>query len=425
MEKTLEKSTWTLRDEQYLWHPFSRQTLDHAPTTIVKGSGAYVFDENGNALLDAISSWWVNLHGHTHPAIIESIYQQAQKLEHVIFAEYTHPQAIILAEKLVKILPKGLKRVFYSDNGSTAVETAVKIALQYQGNEKKILAFENGYHGDTFGAMSVAGKNHYNAPFWPYLFEVFKIPPPYQNQEQISWKAFENIVESEEIAAFIFEPLLQGPGGMRSYAMNVLSQMVRRCQEKGILTIADEVMTGFGRTGPLFACEFLDTTPDLLCLSKGLTGGFLPLGATIAKEYLYQAFFAGDGTKNFLHGHSYCGNPLACAAASASIDLLLTEQCAASRRMIEEWHADFKMRLEAHPKILRCEVVGTVLVLEYSNDECSYYSPLKQRLTSFFKSHGVLIRPLGNVLYILPPYCIKTEELNKIYTLIERTLEWI
>ena len=423
MDTTASHSSWALRDQACIWHPFTQAQTAAPPIPILRGKGSYLYSEAGDAYLDAISSWWVNLHGHAHPYIGEKIAAQAKELEHVLFAGFTHPQAVILAERLLKILPIGYSRVFYSDNGSTAVETALKIAFQANGAGKKLLSFEGGYHGDTFGAMAAAGKTHYNRPFWPYLFKVHSIIPPLPGKETESWEAFKKIVNSGEIAAFVFEPLIQGSGEMRLHSREVLDQMVKTCQSEGIITVADEVMTGFGRTGPLFACSHLKTTPDLICLSKGITGGFLPLGATIAKESLFEAFLSPDPSRALLHGHSYTANPLSCAAANASLDLLLQPECSAARKMIEFEHQQFQHQWKNHPKLIRCDVIGIILVIEYQVEKSSYYHPLKMELLEFFQERGILLRPMGNVLYLLPPYCITREELQKIYSAITVTLE--
>ena len=406
-----------------MWHPFTQAQTAPPPLPIVSGKGAYLYSETGDAYLDAISSWWVNLHGHAHPHIAEKIAEQARTLEHVLFAGYTHPQAIILAERLLSLFSHRYSHVFYSDNGSTAVEVALKMAFQAKGGGKKLLSFSNAYHGDTFGAMAAAGKSHYNQPFWPYLFAVHSILPPIFGKEEESWKQFADAIATGEIATFIFEPLIQGAAGMVPHSAKVLSRMIQRCAQEGILTIADEVMTGFGRTGPLFASHCLEEMPDIICLSKGITGGFLPLGATVVKRPIFDAFLSPDPTRAFLHGHSYTANPLACAAANASLDLLLQPECDAARKKIESAHLDFQRKWKNHTKLVRCDVVGTILAIEYRAENASYYHPLKERLTNFFKANGVLVRPLGNVLYLLPPYCISGEELQKIYSLIVITLE--
>jgi adenosylmethionine-8-amino-7-oxononanoate aminotransferase len=406
-----------------VWHPFTQAQTDPFPIPIVKGEGAYLYSENGTAYLDAISSWWTNLHGHAHPYIAQKIAAQAKELEHVIFAGFTHPQAVILAERLLSLLPDGYARVFYSDNGSTAVEVALKMAFQAKGGGKGLLSFHEAYHGDTFGAMAAAGKTHYNRPFWPYLFHVASIPPPLFGKEAESWAAFEEALKSGNIGAFIFEPLIQGAGGMRPTCGQTLAKMILACQAQGIMTIADEVMTGFGRTGPLFACSTLNISPDLICLSKGITGGFLPLGATVTKEHLFNAFLSSDPSRAFLHGHSYTANPLACAAANATLDLLLQPACETARAMIESEHRQFQKTWGEHPKLARCDVLGTILAMEYKTAHGSYDHPLKHQLACFFREEQILIRPLGNILYLLPPYCITRAELGKIYSTIITTLK--
>lgn len=423
METCSTQSSWALRDLSCVWHPFTQAQTETPPIPIVRGQGAYLYSEDGTAFLDAISSWWTNLHGHVHPYIAEKIATQAKRLEHVLFAGFTHPQAVILAERLLSLFENEYSRVFYSDNGSTAVEVALKMALQTKGAGKKLLSFHEAYHGDTFGAMAAAGKTHYNRPFWPYLFQVESIPPPLFGAEAQSWEAFEKVLKTGNIGVFIFEPLIQGSGGMRLYCGKTLTKMIETCQSLGIITIADEVMTGFGRTGPLFACNQLEKSPDLICLSKGITGGFLPLGATIAKEFLFNAFLSPDPSRAFLHGHSYTANPLACAAANASLDLLLHPACKAARIMIESEHRQFQKTWGKHSKLVRCDVLGTILSIEYKIDHGSYHHPLKDQLIEFFRTQQILIRPLGNILYILPPYCINQDELRKIYSTIITTLE--
>jgi adenosylmethionine-8-amino-7-oxononanoate aminotransferase len=423
METHPPLSSWSLRDHSCIWHPFTQAATASPPLPIVKGRGSYLFDESGTAYFDAISSWWVNLHGHAHPYIAEKIAEQARELEHVLFAGFTHPQAIVLAERLLTHLPSGFARVFYSDNGSTAVEVALKIALQIADKHQKVLSFEGAYHGDTFGAMAAAGKSHYNRPFWPYLFQVRSIPPPLFGKEEKSWQLFQQAIQTEELAAFIFEPMIQGAGGMRPYCPEMLDHMIEVCHQQGIATIADEVMTGFGRTGPLFASSRLKNLPDLLCLSKGITGGFLPLGVTVAKEHLFNAFLSPDPQRALLHGHSYTANPLACAAANASLDLLLRPECEEARKMIEMEHRQFLKRWSNHPNIRCSHCLGTILAIEYQVDRASYHHSLKDRLIAFFREHHILIRPLGNVLYLIPPYCTTREDLQKLYSTIAITLE--
>lgn len=412
---------WVLRDSVVIWHPYTQALTAPPPIPIVRGKGAYLYGPSDEAYLDATSSWWVNLHGHAHPKIAEAIAAQAKTLEHVLFGGCTHPQAITFAERLLALLP-GYSKVFYSDNGSTAVETALKMVLQASKGEKTLLSFEGSYFGETFGTMAAAGKTVHNRPFWPYLFPVASIPPPEPGREEESWTAFEQALQSNRIAAFIFEPLIHSWAGMRLHLGEVLARMIRACQERGIFTIADEVMTGFGRTGPLFACSRLGIWPDLLCFSKGITGGFLPLGATVVKEALFNAFLSPDPARALLHGHSYSANPLACAAANASLDLLLRPECSDARKRIEHKHRSAQAKWAGHPKLERVDVLGTILAIEYRVEEASYYNSLKCQLTGHFLQRGILVRPFGNVLHVHPPYCIQEGELQTIYAAIEETL---
>ena len=406
-------------DRACVWHPFTQAKTARAPIPIVRGKGAYLYAAEGQRYLDAISSWWVNLHGHAHPYIVEKIAAQAEVLEHVMFAGFTHDPAVRLASSLLSLLPKAMSKVFYSDNGATAVEVALKMALQYWYNQgidrTEVICFRHGYHGDTFGAMAAAGKNHWNRPFWRHLFDAAMIDPPMRGQEGSSLAQLQAVLERGTAACFIFEPLVLGSGGMHIYPPEGLDRLIQCCKASGVLTIADEVMAGFGRTGPLFACEKLRFAPDLICLSKGITGGFLPLGATVCTEAIFEAFLSEDRQKAFLHGHSYMANPLACSSALASLDLLLKPECALQRERIEALHRAFCQKWGSHPKLKRCEALGTLLVLEYSSAGSSYFDPLGDRLQAFFLSRGILIRPLGNVVYLLPPYCIQEEELRVVF----------
>lgn len=410
-----------------IWHPFTQMQNARTPIPIGKGKGIYLYGEDGKRYLDGISSWWVNLHGHSHPYIIEKIKAQADKLEHVIFADFTHAPAVDLASSLLPLLPGNMSKIFYSDNGSTSVEVALKIALQYWYNKKinrsKIICFKGSYHGDTFGAMSAAGKNGFNKPFWKQMFCVETIDPPIKGQEEESLKQLQAIINKNEIACFIFEPLILGSGGMILYSGDALDRLIQCCKAHDVLTIADEVMTGFGRTGTLFACEQIHEKPDLICLSKGLTGGFLPLGATCCTEKIYNAFLGDHLHQAFLHGHSYTGNPLACSSALASLDLLLEKTCFEQRDMIAASHKAFSEKWRVHPKLKRCESLGTILALEYKTESTSYFQPIRDRLYDFFLKKGLLLRPLGNVLYVMPPYCIQADELEWIYSQIILTLE--
>ncbi len=422
-------------DRESVWHPFTQVQTQDPPIPIVQAQGSYIYSADGKRYIDAISSWWVNLHGHCHPYIANKIKEQAAELEHVLFSGFTHPPAVELARKLLSLLPGKMNKIFYSDNGSTAVEIALKMAFQYWYNKNantkrtKVICFRNSYHGDTFGAMSAAGKNGFNTPFWKYLFEVRSIDPPIAGSEENSISQLRSILSEGESACFIFEPLVLGSGGMIMYAPSALDSLIRLCQEHNVLTIADEVMTGFGRTGSIFACDKLNLSPDLICLSKGLTGGFLPLGATACQQHIFEAFLGDTLNQAFLHGHSYTANPIACSSALASLELLLQSFCTQQREMIGRCHEDFCKKWKGHSRVKRCESTGTILALEYASNEpnlgnqSSYFHPLRDKLYSFFLEKGILLRPLGNVLYILPPYCIQRDELELIYKHISETLE--
>jgi adenosylmethionine-8-amino-7-oxononanoate aminotransferase len=416
----------TERDLDVIWHPYTQMKTAGPPIPIVRGEGVYLIDDNGKRYLDAISSWWVNIHGHAHPYIAEKVAQQLLTLEHAIFAGFTHPAAVELAERLTGILPGNQKKIFYSDNGSTAVEVALKMCFQYWSNRDepryKVLAFRNSYHRDTFGAMSVSARSAFTAAFERFLFEVEYIDTP--DETNIRDLSSRLKAESSNLAAFIFEPLVQGSGGMLMYEASYLDELLHVCKENNILTIADEVMTGFGRTGEIFAMNKLSRQPDIMCLSKGLTGGTMALGITSCTENIYNAFLSDDKLKTFFHGHSYTANPIACSAALASMDLLLQPETLENIRRIGEQHSNFRKKLQDHPKLLNVRQTGTILALEWKTDRgTSYFNDLRDKLYNFFLDGGIILRPLGNIIYILPPYCISNEELAYIYAKIEEALE--
>jgi adenosylmethionine-8-amino-7-oxononanoate aminotransferase len=397
------------------------------PIPIERGEGAWLIDGEGRRYLDAFSSWWVNLHGHAHPHLIERIRQQGGKLEHVVFTDFTHAPAIELAERLLELLPSAYSRVFYSDNGSTAVEAALKMAIQAtfncQSNRRNgmVVSFKGGYHGDTFGAMAAGGKGMFTQPFWPYLFSVEQIEPPLPGRENESMNQLEQLIDDQDVVCFIFEPLIQGVGGMKTHNLEALDRMIALCHEKGVLTIADEVMTGFGRTGPKFVVQKLAHPPSILCLAKGITGGMLPLAATVCQEAVYEAFLSDQKEKAFLHGHSYTANPLACAAALASLELLQLDECQKQRDVIARRHRAFCRQLQGHPRVERCEATGTIFALEYASQH-SYFDTFSDRLKAFFLKRNILVRPIGRVLHVMPPYCTKESELDAIYQSIHETL---
>ncbi len=398
------------------------------PVPVTSGKGSYLFSENGNAYLDAISSWWVNLHGHGHPYIAEKIYQQALTLEQVIFAGFTHEPAVRLAERLLPVLPGNFSKIFYSDNGSTSTEVALKMAIQFWWNQgatkrKKILAFKNSYHGDTFGAMSVSDRSVFTLAFHDLFFEVIFIDTPGHSNISALKKLIED--QAETIAAFIYEPLVQGAGGIKIYDAAPMNELLDIVHHSGILCIADEVMTGFGRTGTLFASEQLQVQPDIICLSKGLTGGTMALGITACTEQVYQAYVTDDKLKTFFHGHSFTANPLACTAALASLDLLEKDDCTAAQKMICKMNLSFAEKLQQYRSIKEIRVSGTILAFEISRGKDEYLNQVSATVTSLALQQGVYLRPLGNTVYIMPPYCIAKNELEKIYAVIEKIIDEI
>ncbi|WP_412468614.1 adenosylmethionine--8-amino-7-oxononanoate transaminase [Pedobacter sp. KLB.chiD] len=419
------KLNLTERDKKVIWHPYTqmKNALPHIP--IVRGKGVYVFDEDGKRYIDAVSSWWVNIHGHAHPYIAQKVAEQLNVLEHVIFAGFTHEPAVLLAERLLPILPGKQEKVFYTDNGSTAVEVALKMCLQFWDNKGKpktrILAFKNAYHGDTFGAMSVSGRSIFTDAFNSLLFDVDFIDLP--NEDNIS-ALIAHISNLTSTACFIFEPLILGSGGMLMYEAKYLDELITACKQAGILIIADEVMTGFGRTGTYFACDKLSNKPDIICLSKGLTGGTMPLGITTCTNEIFDAFLSDDKLKTLYHGHSFTANPIACAASLASLDILLQEETTNNIKRIEHKHALFLQKIKNHSKVKAVRQTGTIIAIEWeTGNETSYLSNLRNILYSYFLEKGIILRPLGNIIYILPPYIISDEDLDYIYATIKSALE--
>ena len=429
------------RDKKYIWHPFTQQKNMTSPLPIIKAGGSFLYDENGNSYIDAISSWWVNIHGHAHPYIAKKIYEQASQLEHIIFAGLTHEPAVTLAERLIEILPGNFSKIFYSDDGSTSTEVAIKMAIQYWWNRSilngewsnsnqeltatsnqqpatrnKLLAFNNAYHGDTFGAMSVSDRSVFTLAFHDLLSEVIFIDTP--DEHNIS--SIKEMITSHEnsIAAFIYEPLIQGAGGMKMYNVVLLDELLHFIRQKNIICIADEVMTGFGRTGKMFASQYLQTEPDIICLSKGLTGGSMALGVTACSENIYNAFVTDDAKKTFFHGHSFTANPIACAAANASLDLFENSDALKNIQHITEQNIAFAQQLRQLNGIKNVRSLGTILAFEIDKGEDVYLNIISHDITKKALGKGVYIRPLGNTVYIMPPYCITSEELNKVYSVL-------
>lgn len=413
-----------------VWHPYT-PALNDSPILITRGKGTKLFDEKGNSYIDAVSSWWTNIHGHAHPHIAKAIAKQSETLEQVIFAGFTHPTAIELADLLLKKIPYHHK-VFYSDNGSTAVEAAIKMALQFWSNKgkprTKIICFRDAYHGDTFGSMSISARGVFTQPYNRLLFDVVFIDTPTKGHEEKCAEQLSLALKHhpDDIAAFIFEPLVLGSAGMLMYSADVLDKLVSVCKDNGIITIADEVMTGFGRTGKFLATDFCRNKPDIICLSKGITGGFMPFAATTCSSEIFEAFNLSARSKMLFHGHSYTGNPLGCAAAVASLQLFELENTFSQIRQIEEQHTAFAKRISGAKTIKEARQLGTILAIELDDaGSGGYLSNLRDRAWDFFISRRIILRPLGNIIYILPPYCIRQDELNEVYTAIESFVQEI
>ncbi|PLW92658.1 MAG: adenosylmethionine--8-amino-7-oxononanoate transaminase [Marinilabiliales bacterium] len=411
------------KDLQYVWHPFSQKEDDDLMLVADHAKGSKVYTTDGRELIDIVSSWWVNMHGHSHPYIAEKIYEQALRMEHVIFAAFTHNPAVELSERIVKLTPDGLDRVFFSDNGSTAVEVALKMAIQLrkiQGyTQVPVLALHNSYHGDTFGAMALGERGIFTAYHQDMFFDVYYLTVP---EDEEGWLAFEAACKANKGGVFIYEPLVQGAGGMLMYSPETLQKMQQICRNNDILLIADEVMTGFGRTGKMFASEYSPISPDFMCLSKGLTGGYMPMSLTLCSNETYELFKAKK-ERVFYHGHSYTANPLACAASLASLDLFEKEKTLEKIALIAEWHTAFSEKLVAQPKVKNIRQQGAILAFDIiSEEETGYLNSLRRQVLEFFPKNGVLLRPLGNTLYLLPPYSLTKEEHGFVCDVILRFL---
>ena len=408
------------RDRARLWHPYTQMQSAPPPLPIVRAEGVYLYTEDGRRILDGISSWWVNIHGHCHPTLNRALADQAQRLDHVMFAGCTHEPAVDLAERLVAVLPAGLTRVFYSDNGSTAVEVAVKLAWQYwinqgQPQRKVFIGLEHAYHGDTVGAMSVSADSVFTQAFAPLLFPVTRAT-------DLSGLEAELERQGETVAAVIVEPMLQGAGGMIVWPAEFLAGVRRLCDRYGTLLIADEVLTGFGRTGKMFACEHAGVSPDIICLSKALTGGYLPLGATIVTDAMFEAFLSSDHSKTFFHGHSYTANPLACAVAIASLQLFDDTPVLDEVRRIEQQLASGLARFRELPIVGDVRHIGAVGVVEL-REPGGYTNPIGPRLAAAFLERGLLLRPLGSVVYFMPPYVISPSEVEWVLSQMYEVLQ--
>lgn len=416
------------KDQLYHWHPYTQHKTTGLLPAIVRGEGALLWDENGKEYIDAIASWWVNPYGHSNKFIADAIYEQLKTLEHVLFGGFTNKPAVLLSEQLMKILPSNQKKIFFSDNGSTAVEVALKAALQYFYNKgekrTKIIAFEDAFHGDTFGAMASSGITFFTEAFQGSLIDVIRIPVPTMGNEAKSKEALRQAIQSQVCAAFIFEPLVQGAAGMVMYAADILDELILICKQNNVFTIADEVMTGFGKTGKTFACDYLQQQPDMMCLSKALTGGTIPMAITTFTQEIFSGFYDDDTNKALFHGHTFTANPTGCAAALASLHLLQSDDIQNNMKRVHQSHLDFQSKIKGHPKVKTTRVLGVIFALEITTESpAEYYGSLRNKLYNFFIENGVILRPVGNIVYILPPYIIAQNQLEKVYQVVENAIE--
>jgi adenosylmethionine-8-amino-7-oxononanoate aminotransferase len=404
-----------------IWHPFTQHALQPDMVEISRGEGAYLFAADGRRIIDAISSWWVVTHGHCHPIIVRAIQEQAERLNQIIFAGHTHEPAEQVASAMLKLAPRGLDYVFFSDSGSTSVEVALKMALGYWHNigedRSRIVVMQHSYHGDTIGAMSVGARGVFNAAYGPLLFDVTAVPFPSEGQEQATLDALE-VACRDKPAAFIVEPIILGAGGMLMYPAWVLKEMKRICEATGVWFIADEVMTGWGRTGTLFACEQADVVPDIACYSKGLTGGALPLAVTLCRSEIFDAHLSHDRSRTFFHSSSYTANAIACAAAKANLDLWLDLSARTAVAAVAEMQEKALRPFRADGRFKNVRRTGTITALELEACDAGYLAGIGPKLLDFFASRNLLLRPLGNTIYVMPPYCITQTDLDEIYAAI-------
>ena len=432
----MSDASWAERDRARVWHPFTQAGTAPPALVATRAAGAWIETADGGRYLDLVSSWWVTLHGHAHPAIAAAIARQAGELEQVIFADFTHRPAIELAERVCALLPGDLDRVFFSDDGSTAVEVALKMAVQYWRNHGRpdrtgIVAFEGGYHGDTVGAMSAGRGSGFFDAFRPLLFPAELLPfpatwdddPDVAGKEAASLAALGRLLDrrGDTLAALIIEPLVQGAGGMRMCRPDFVAALVEMARAAGMLVVFDEVMTGFGRTGRAFACLAAGVVPDMICLSKGLTGGFLPLSMTVCREHVHQAFLGQTLERAFLHGHSFTANPLGCAAGLASLALL--ERAWPRLAAIEAVHRRRLTGLAGHRRVARTRLRGTIAAFDVTHEGAGGYgAEIGPAIKRACRSRGLLLRPLGDVVYLLPPYCVEDSELDLAYDVLEDVL---
>lgn len=421
----LTKESLKERDKKHLWHPLTQHKTSPEMLPIKKAKGCILTDDEDKEYIDGISSWYTAVYGHCNEYITGKVAGQMQKLDQVVFSGFTHEPAIKLSERLIQILPEGQQKLFFNDNGSTATEIGIKMALQYHhnlGNDRKVmLAFEEGFHGDTFGAMSVSGLSVYNGAFEDHFIRVERIPVPTGDNNAEVIGTLKNIISEHKIAGFIYEPIVQGAAAMKFHDAQGLNEILKTCRENEIVLVADEVMTGFGKTGKYFASDHIEEKPDVVCMSKALTAGLLPMGLTSCSQKIYDAFYSDEIAKGLFHGHTYTANPLACSAALAAAELLVSDEMQANIERISEANLKFRNKLKGHPKVKNIRSLGVILAFEL-DVETDRYGSLRNQLFKYFMDNGVFLRPLGNTIYILPPYVISDEELQRVYSIIESSL---
>tara|TARA_Y100001960_G_C14777113_1_gene883985 strand:+ start:2046 stop:3326 length:1281 start_codon:yes stop_codon:yes gene_type:complete len=410
------------RDKKHLWHPLTQHKIAGDALGITKAKGARLYDENGKEYIDGISSWYTCVYGHCNDFITDRVAMQMKNLDQVVFSGFTHLPAVELSEALIKILPEGQQKMFFNDNGSTATEIGIKMALQYHhnlGNDRKVmLAFEEGFHGDTFGAMSVSGLSVYNGAFQDHFIAVKRIPVPKGENNAEVLELLKQLIKENNIAGFIYEPLVQGAAAMKIHDADGLNQILKVCKENDIVCVADEVMTGFGKTGKYFASDYIEIKPDVVCMSKALTAGLLPMGLTSCTQKIYNAFYSEDIAKGLFHGHTYSANPLACAAALAGVELLVSPEMQNNIKRIENLHQIFAAKIKEHPKVTNIRHLGIIFAFDL-DVEMERYGNVRNQLFEYFMENGVYLRPLGNTIYITAPYITSDKEMQKIYDTIE------
>ncbi len=410
-----------------VWHPFTQHGLGMEMPIAARAEGAAIFTQCGRRIVDGISSWWVTTHGHCHPRIMAAIARQTETLDQVIFANFTHEPAERLARGLLEMLPPGLGHVFYSDSGSTAVEVALKMALGYWANidrpRHRIVVMEGSYHGDTIGGMSVGERGPYNAAYGALLFDVARIPFPAAGHEQATLDALEAICRTEAPAALIVEPLVLGAGGMQIYGADTLRAMREICARHEVLFIADEVMTGWGRTGTAFACEQAGISPDIVAVSKGLTGGAIPLAATAATPAIFEAHRSEDRGRMFFHSSSYTANPIACAAALANLDIWCDEPVLERVATLGAAQDERLAQVAMMPGVANPRRAGTIAAFDIEMGERGYLASQWPEMMRHFLDRDMLLRPLGNTLYAMPPYCIDEADLDRLWAALAEAVE--